>query len=133
MTRVEFLLPGMLDIKLIRENPDLVKDAILKKGVKVDLENIIVLDRQKREILSEVEQLRARQKKEGSADAREAMQEIKNNIKQKEEMLDKIEQELSVLLLELPNIPSADVPEGKDENDNVVIREKGNKKGFEGQ
>ena len=130
MTRVEFLLPGMLDIKLIRENPDLVKDAILKKGVKVDLENIIVLDRQKREILSEVEQLRARQKKEGSADAREAMQEIKNNIKQKEEMLDKIEQELSVLLLELPNIPSADVPEGKDENDNVVVREKGNKKGF---
>ena len=130
MTRVEFLLPGMLDIKLIRENPDLVKDAILKKGVKVDLENIIVLDRQKREILSEVEQLRARQKKEGSADAREAMQEIKNNIKQKEEMLDKIEQELSVLLLELPNIPSADVPEGKDENDNVVIREKGNKRGF---
>ena len=130
MTRVEFLLPGMLDIKLIRENPDLVKDAILKKGVKVDLENIIVLDRQKREILSEVEQLRARQKKEGSAEAREAMQEIKNNIKQKEEMLDKIEQELSVLLLELPNIPSADVPEGKDENDNVVVREKGNKKGF---
>ncbi|OHA51379.1 MAG: serine--tRNA ligase [Candidatus Terrybacteria bacterium RIFCSPLOWO2_01_FULL_40_23] len=120
----------MLDIKLIRENQDLVKDAILKKGVKVDLENIIVLDRQKREILSEVEQLRAWQKKEGSAEAREAMQEIKNNIKQKEEMLDKIEQELSVLLLELPNIPSADVPEGKDENDNVVIREKGNKRGF---
>ncbi len=120
----------MLDIKLIRENPDLVKDAIAKKGVKVDLENILVLDKQKREILSEVEQLRARQKKEGSADAREAMQEIKNDIKQKEEILDKIENELEVLLLELPNIPSADVPEGKDENDNVVVREKGNKKNF---
>ncbi|OHA47142.1 MAG: serine--tRNA ligase [Candidatus Terrybacteria bacterium RIFCSPLOWO2_01_FULL_44_24] len=120
----------MLDIKLIRENPEIVKDAILKKGVKVDLDKIILLDKQKRELLTEVEQLRARQKKEGTASARQAMQELKSEIKNKEEALSKIEPELEMLLLELPNIPNADVPEGKDETGNVVVREAGSKREF---
>ena len=121
----------MIDIKLLRENPDIVRDAVANKGVSVDVDRIILLDKQRRELLGEAEQMRAKQKKEGSESAREAMQELKASIKEKEDAIAKIDEDLNWLLLELPNIPSADVPDGKSEEDNVVVREVGERKKFD--
>ena len=121
----------MIDIKLLRENPDIVRDAVANKGVSVDVDRIILLVKQRRELLGEAEQMRAKQKKEGSESAREAMQELKATIKEKEDAIAKIDEDLNWLLLELPNIPSADVPDGKSEEDNVVVREVGERKKFD--
>jgi len=121
----------MIDIKFLRENPDIVRDAAVNKGVSVDVDRIILLDKQRRELLGEAEQMRAKQKKEGSESAREAMQELKASIKEKEDAIAKIDEDLNWLLLELPNIPSADVPDGKSEEDNVVVREVGERKKFD--
>ncbi len=121
----------MIDIKLLRENPDIVRDAAVNKGVSVDVDRIILLDKQRRELLGEAEQMRAKQKKESSESAREAMQELKASIKEKEDVIAKIDEDLNWLLLELPNIPSADVPDGKSEEDNVVVREVGERKKFD--
>ncbi len=120
----------MLDIKFVRENSQILREAMRAKGVKTDLDRILLLDRQRRELLSETETLRARQNREGKEANREQMQELKRAIKEKEDILAKIEPELEILLYELPNIPAPDVPDGKDENDNVVVREGGEKRAF---
>ncbi len=116
----------MLDIKFIRQNPEKVKEGCLKKGVKCNISQILKLDEERRKYLSQVENLRAKQKKLGKAGIKEA-QGIKSQIKQITPTLEKTETELNHLILQIPNLPLEGVPEGKDK----VLKEEGKKPKFD--
>ncbi|MCE5300472.1 MAG: serine--tRNA ligase [Spirochaetia bacterium] len=133
----------MFDIKLIRENPDKVKTDLKKKRADLTLvDDAIVLDKKRREILGEVEKLKAennrvsgeiaRMKKEGKdASAVIAdMKKVSDRIKSFDEELSKVETELNTKLLYIPNVPNESVPVGDDEKANVTVREWGQKPSF---
>jgi len=111
----------MLDIKFIRENPDKVKESCQKRQIKCDIDRLLELDGKRRELLQEVEGLKAEQNKLGK-DQQEKAKEIKWKIKDSEPVLDKVEEELDKLMLQVPNLIADDVPEGKDESGNKVLR-----------
>ncbi|MBU1136957.1 serine--tRNA ligase [Patescibacteria group bacterium] len=124
----------MLDIKFIRENPDKIKQACQKKKVKCDLDRILELDKTRRELLSEIEELKAGQNKisgqgkpsskRGKGDQKEieTARELKEKIRNRQPELAGVEEELNQLMLIVPNLISDDTPEGKDESDNQVLR-----------
>ena len=114
----------MIDIKLIRENPKKVKEGVKKKGVKIDIGQILKLDEERRELIQEVEGLKAEKNKLGAKDKNKAKQ-IKGKIRKLEPKLEKIEKEFNDLMLQVPNLPLDDVPIGKDEGGNKVIRKWG--------
>lgn len=119
----------MFDIKFIRNNPETVKEGALKKGVTVDVDLILKVDEERRELIKKVEGLKAEQKKLGKENIGEA-QRIKEEIKRIEPELVKKEKDLQPLLLRIPNLPLPDVPVGKDEKENVVIEKVGEKPSF---
>ena len=119
----------MIDIKLIRQNPEKVKEGIAKKQIKVDVDRLLSLDKQKREMLKKIEALRSEQKKLGKENIARAKK-IKAENKTSTLKLAGIEKELIFLLRQIPNLPSDNVPLGKDEKDNVVLRECGKKTSF---
>jgi seryl-tRNA synthetase len=124
----------MLDIKFIRENPEVVKAGIKNKNEKDTVDEILVLDKRRREILTEVEALKAERnsvskqigllKREGK-DASEIMAQMKSvsdKVKSLDEELRETEEKLNEKMLWIPNLPHKSVPVGKDENDNVEVR-----------
>jgi seryl-tRNA synthetase len=124
----------MLDIKFIRENPEVVKAGIKNKNEKDTVDEILVLDKRRREILTEVEALKAERnsvskqigllKREGK-DASEIMAQMKSvsdKVKSLDEELRETEEKLNEKMLWVPNLPHKSVPVGKDENDNVEVR-----------
>ena len=115
----------MLDIKFIRENPEKVKEACKQKQVVCDIDKILQLDQEYKKLLQDIEGLKARQNKLGKADIAEA-QGLKRQIKAQEPAFKSVEEELSRLLLEVPNVPLPDVPIGKDDTENKVMRTWGN-------
>ena len=120
----------MLDANYIRENPEKVKKACQDKNVNIDVGRVLALDKGKRELMTELEALRAEQNKisRGGRDNMvliEQAKEIKGKIKEMEPELEKIEAELKPMLLQLPNIPFDDVPVGKDDSGNVVLKKVG--------
>src|SRR4051812_28799780 len=122
----------MLDPKLIRESPDLVRAAIAKKHLDVDLDAVLALDSAWRTQLQEVEQLRAKQKAannemakspKGSPEFLAKVQEMKAvsaQVKEREVQLKEVEDKWRVAVLALPNLPHASVPEGRTPEENVV-------------
>ena len=124
----------MLDINFIRENSQKVKEACEKKQVKVDVDKILELDKKKRELITNLENLKAKQNKISRAGHDEATinkaRELKEKFKELEPELEKVEKELNVLLILLPNIPFDDVPVGKDDSGNVIVRQVGKKPKF---
>lgn len=125
----------MLDINFIRENPQVVKETCKKKSVDVNVDLILDLDKKKREMMTEMEALKAEQNKisRGGAENKEIFvqaKEIKGKIKEMEPELEKVDMELKALLLQLPNIPLDDVPVGISEDENQIIRTVGQKPHF---
>jgi len=129
----------MLDIKLIRDNPDLIREALQKRGDSAPLDEIIKLDEQHRQLLRQVETLRAQRNEVSKQLGRMAekppqliadMRQIGGRITSLETEIGQIETGLEDHLLRLPNIPAADVPVGKDERDNVVIHSWGEQRDF---
>jgi len=130
----------MLDIKLIRETPDIVKHDIARKGIKPEaIDKVLKLDGKRREIISEVENLKslrnktsadvAKMKKEGK-DASETIAEMKkvsDDIKLKDENLAVVEKDINLALIDIPNLPHQSVPDGKSTDDNVQFRISGEK------
>lgn len=122
----------MLDPKLLRESPDLVRAAIAKKHLTVDLDAVQALDQRWRSLLSEVESLRARQKAVNGEMAQlpkgtpefmakvGEMKTLKNEVKTGETELKEVETAWQEAMLSLPNLPHESVPEGKTGDDNVV-------------
>ena len=119
----------MIDIKLLRENPEKVKTACKNKQAKVDIDKILELDKEKRGLIQEIEGMKAEQKKMGKEQIEKAKN-LKEEIKSLEPELEKIEKEFNELFLQIPNLPLDDVPIGKDESENKVIREVGKKPKF---
>ncbi len=130
----------MLDIKFIRENPELVKEGAGKKKVKVDVDKVLKLDEERRGLLTEVEEMRAkknraneRMKEEGS-DKKEIikeMKEISEKHKEMEKKYKELEEELFKEVKKIPNLPFPEVPVGESDEENVVLRREGEKKDFE--
>jgi len=131
----------MLDINLIRQKPDEVKQALLKRMDDVDFTELLEWDGQRRELISESETLRAKRnevsaripklKKEGE-DVQPLVAEMKAvgaRIKELEGQLGAVGQRIRDFMEGLPNMPAADVPAGGKEN-NVVIRTGGEKPTF---
>ncbi len=123
----------MIDPKLLRESPDVVRAAIAKKHLNVDLDAVLALDADWRARLAEVETLRSRQKssnnemvalKKGSPEFLAKVQEMKAlsaQVKEKETALGEIETAWKRAMLTLPNIPHSSVPEGATPEQNVVF------------
>jgi seryl-tRNA synthetase len=116
----------MLDIKFIRENPQKVKEGLQKKQAKVDIDRLLAVDETRRNLLQKIEGLRAEQNKLGREDIDRAQQ-VKKEIKTMEPALAQAEKEFDTLLRQIPNLPLDSVPTGKDDTENVVLREEGKK------
>ncbi|PIS40305.1 MAG: serine--tRNA ligase [Candidatus Nealsonbacteria bacterium CG08_land_8_20_14_0_20_36_22] len=114
----------MLDIKFIRENPEKVKQACKNKGFDDDIDKLLELDKKRRSNIITTETLQARQNKLGKKDIEEARK-IKAEIIKIAPNSKKIEQEFNNLMSQIPNIPFDDVPVGKDDTQNIVIRKVG--------
>jgi len=120
----------MIDINLLRQDPDSIKTALTnrqKDSAVVD--EIIKLDSSRRQLLLNVEKLRADQnalsrqfKGKPTEEELAKATEIKNNLKEKETELKDLEDKQNLILEEIPNIPAPDVPVGKDESENVVYK-----------
>lgn len=129
----------MLDLKLIRAEPDLVRDAARKKHIPCDVDRILEVDTQWRELGQSVDDLRAKQKAaskafgqqmaQASPEEREQLQAqqrgAKEELKALEERAAALKQELDALLLLVPNLPAPEVPEGADDSENVELRKVG--------
>lgn len=131
----------MLDIKLIRENPELVRKGLMRRHATEKLDAIIQIDETYRALLGRVEKNRADQRTASEAVAKAdgnirttliAELKIKKEAQHFDETkLSELETELNGLLLTLPNLPSDDTPDGPDESGNLVIRTVGNKPTFD--
>jgi len=125
----------MLDIKFIRDNPELVKEAIKNKNEKDRVDEVLKLDKTRREIIVQSDELKARRnqvsaqipqlKKEGKdiSGILADMKRVSDQISEFDSKLRNIEVELEDILLYIPNIPHESVPVGKDAQSNVVVRE----------
>jgi len=111
----------MIDIKLLRENPEKVKKACQNKRVVVDIDKILEIDKKKRELIQQIENLKAEKNKLAAKDI-EKGKELKEKIKQLEPELENLEKEFNELFLQIPNLPLDDVPIGKDEGGNKTIK-----------
>ncbi len=127
----------MLDLKFLRSNPEVVKEALAKRGYAFDLDQVLAWDEKRRELLSVTEQLKHRRNalseevgrlKAAGQDAAEivaTVREISREIKEKDQELAALEKKLEEALLLLPNIPHHTVPVGPDDSANVVVRVEG--------
>lgn len=128
----------MLDIKFIRENKGKVRQAILDKGLKLNLEYLLDLDLKRRTLKQEIDELRqkkndiANQVKNGQRSDKliKNGKEVKKLIKQLEVRIVKVKAEYERLMGYVPQIPSSDTPIGKDEHDNKVVENVGEKPEF---
>ncbi|MBI2097149.1 MAG: serine--tRNA ligase [Candidatus Sungbacteria bacterium] len=131
----------MIDIELIRKNPELVKDALKKRGADVGVDYIREVDTKRLAALRELEKMRAEQNEMSAeyskaGEARRTLlvinsKELKDKIGHKEFELKTLEDEVSELLKQIPNLPLPEVPPGVSEKDNVVLHEVGDKPDFE--
>ncbi len=123
----------MLDPKLLRESPDVVRAAIAKKHLQVDVDAVLAIDASWRSLLQETESLRASQKAANSAMAAlpkgspefvakvAEMKAVSARVKEHEARLKETEERFRQAMLSLPNLPHASVPEGRDASENVVF------------
>ena len=134
----------MLDIRLIRENPELVRAAIARRGGDAaPLDALLRADEGRRALLLQVEGLRADRNrvseeigtlKKAGSDAAEMvaeMRQVGERIKELEGSLREVEAEQERLALEIPNIPDESAPDGTTEDGNVVLREWGEPREFD--
>jgi len=123
----------MLDIKFIRENADLVKEAAIKKNIVFDVAELIAVDDNRRALLAEVETMRGKQNEIANAVPRAQNPEererliaesrlMKESLQQKESELNEVMKQWQGLMVQVPNVPDMSVPEGKEDSDNVELR-----------
>jgi len=124
----------MLDIKLLRDNPELVKERIGTRGAKIDWEEFAVVDRERREALAKWERLKEQKNqlsgaigklKKSGGDASSLMREVEQltqAIRDEEGPLAQIEKRFQDLMLRIPNLPHASVPLGSGAEDNKEVR-----------
>ena len=131
----------MLDLKLIRADPGAVLAGAAKKRIPIDLDRILDLDRRLREGSVRLDALRAQQNEASKAIGKappaeraklaEEQKRKKAELKAQEEALAPLSRELGELLLRVPNLPAAEVPEGKDDTENVEVKRQGEPRRFD--
>ena len=124
----------MLDIKVIRTETERVKKALARRKENIDIDAILELDAQKRELLFEVEQLKSKQNEESkripamkkagedTAPIFADMKLLSDKIKELDEKVRALDEDLYKRMLTIPNIPCDDVPDGMTDEDNVEVR-----------
>lgn len=131
----------MLDIQFIRNNVDAVKAAVVAKNLSIDIDALLKKDQERIALLQEIEELNSLKNDindliqnaktpEERAEVIEKGKEIKQKTEEKEPLFATVKAEFEALMLQVPNIPSTDTPLGKDESENVVIRQHGKKSEF---
>lgn len=114
----------MLDIKLIRQNPDLVKENSKNRGVEVDVDGLLAMDEQRRELITKIEELRAtRNQKSKTKPTNEEisrMREVGDQITEYEGQLGNLEAKFNDLLLQIPNLTHPDTPTGGEEDYKIL-------------
>ncbi|MEA5010840.1 MAG: serine--tRNA ligase [Angelakisella sp.] len=135
----------MLDMKLIRQNPQLVKDAMKSRNKDMDqlIDDLVAADAKLRELSSTTDNLKAEQnktskeipmlKKQGvdTTEVMARMKELSDAIKENDQKIAELTEQVKLFLYEIPNIPNETVPKGKDEKDNVEVRRFGEPRKFE--
>jgi len=124
----------MLDIKFIRDNADLVKKGILLKNEICDVDRLLELDSQKRQVIYDVEQLKKernensknvadlKREKKDATNLIERTKQISSEIKDLDEKLGKLTTDIKFEMDRIPNMPHSTTPEGKDSEDNVELK-----------
>ncbi len=121
----------MLDIKFIRQNPEIVKDACKKKLVKINVDEFLQLDKKRRELLSGIEEMRAKKNQANKEIQKAKDKNEREGIINRMKIVDKDNEKINAeykeldakfqkLLLEMPNIPSEDSPIGDEKNNKEV-------------
>lgn len=133
----------MLDIKIIRNNPDLLKKALENRKASFNVDSLVELDEKRREVLFQVEQLKSKQnsdsklipqyKKEGKdvSALMEEMKELSEKVKELDIKVREIDEETDGLVLTIPNIPNESVPVGTTDSDNLEVRKWGEPRKFD--
>jgi len=123
----------MLDIKFIRENPDIIKEACRKKQIRFDVDYLLEVDKKRREALQALEDMLA-QKNKASKKITELknekerqkiilqMKELDKNSDRLNKTLKELDEEFNELMLQVPMPPASDVPEGKTDADNLPVK-----------
>jgi len=117
----------MTDIKYIRENKKEVLKGIKAKGFNADIDALLVLDEKRNILRKQIEKLNADRKKTAEAKNIKHGKEIKAELAELESKEKKLDGQIYDILKKLPNLPLPEVPVGKDETENVVLREVGEK------
>lgn len=128
----------MLDIQFVREKPDVVKEKSKQKGYTVDVDELLKVDEQRRNLLVEIDELRAARNEHAaslkagkpSPEQIEQGKQIKDSLTLLEQKLVPLEQDFLKLLKSIPNMPLDTVPVGASEDENVVAKEWGEKPTF---
>lgn len=133
----------MLDIRKIRENPDILSEALKNRNMDIDLKPLLDADSKRREILSEVEDLKntrntvskeigAIKKSGGDASAiMEEMRSVGEKISNLDAQIAELDSQIEDFLMRIPNIPSDTTPIGKDETENIEQRRNGTPRTFD--
>lgn len=134
----------MLDIRLIRSEPEFVKDKVAKRGddPKV-IDEILELDKKRRELIAQTEELKSRRNKvsgeiaqkkrnkENADDVIIEMRQVGDQIKEIDQNLNQLNEDVNYKLVRIPNLISDETPVGKDEDDNVEVRKWGTPRQFD--
>jgi seryl-tRNA synthetase len=133
----------MLDLKLIRSDPERVKRALARRGAGEQVDELLALDARRRQLLPDIESAQAERKTlskqigeakqagEGAEELMATVQGLKEQIEAGKEELEKVDAELGKLAVALPNLPDPDAPDGLTEEDAVVMREVGTRPEFD--
>ena len=124
----------MLDIKILRTEPDRIRKALADRNNDLDISPAIELDKQRRELLQDVEKRKAQQNEitkkipqmkkngENTDEIFAEMRKLSDDIKEDDAKISKIDEELRNFMLRIPNMPNPEVPVGVDDSENVEIR-----------
>jgi seryl-tRNA synthetase len=119
----------MLDMKFIRENPEIVKKNIERRGKDpVLVDNLIILDKELRELTKTIDELRAKKntpKGKPTAEEMEQLLQVKEEVDNLEKYRSEVGNNFKTLILSIPNLIAADVPDGKDDGENKEILKNG--------
>ncbi len=133
----------MLDLKLIRSDPERVKAALARRGAAEQVDELLALDARRRELLPRIEGAQAerktiskqigeaKQRGEKASEQMAAVAELKQTIDSGKAELEQVDADLQRVATALPNLPDPDAPEGMTEEDAVVLREEGEPPNFD--
>ncbi|TAJ14001.1 serine--tRNA ligase [Patescibacteria group bacterium] len=121
----------MIDIKFIRDNPDIVRSAIQnKKGKPVDIDELLRLNDERKELRQKIDEINRQRNEAASKRDIEGGKRLKEELAALEATHLDVEKRFVALMILIPNIPSPDTPIGADESENKILREVGEKRSF---